>query len=67
MFADKKNNQIQLLYLTLLDDPWEHIAEYSWGSAALRYLYRRLCGAAHKNVKEIARPIFILQVIKITF
>ncbi|XP_057516734.1 serine/threonine-protein phosphatase 7 long form homolog [Amaranthus tricolor] len=61
LFADKTSNQIQLLYLTLLDDPWERIAEYSWGSAALGYLYRRLCGAAHKNVKEIAGPLVILQ------
>ena len=67
LFADKTNNQIQLLYLTLLDDTWERIAEYSWGSAALGYLYRRLCGAAQKNVKEIAGPIIILQVIKLTF
>ena len=67
LFADKTSNQIQLLYLTLLDDPWERIAEYSWGSAALGYLYRRLCGAAHKNVKEIAGPLVILQVITITF
>ena len=42
LFADKTNNQVQLLHLTLLDDPWERIAEYSWGSATLGYLYRRL-------------------------
>ena len=53
--------------LTLLDDPWERIFEYSWGSAALGYLYRRLCGVAQKNVKEIAEPLAILQVITIKF
>ena len=53
--------------LGVLDDPWERIAEYSWASATLVYLYRRLCGAAHKNVKEIAEPLVILQVITITF
>ena len=37
LFADKTNNQIQLIYLTLLDDPWERIAKYSWGSATLGY------------------------------
>ncbi|XP_057550060.1 protein MAINTENANCE OF MERISTEMS-like [Amaranthus tricolor] len=63
LFVDKTNNQIQLLYLTLLDDTWERIGEYSWGSAALGYLYRRLCGAAQKNVKEIAGPIVILQML----
>ncbi|XP_057548094.1 serine/threonine-protein phosphatase 7 long form homolog [Amaranthus tricolor] len=61
LFADKTNNQIQLQYLTLLDDPWECIAKYSWGFATLGYLYRRLCGAAHKNVEEIAGPLVILQ------
>ena len=67
MFADKKTNQVQLLYLTLHDDPWERIAEYSLGSTALWYLYKKLCGAAKKNVKEIAGPLSILQVITITF
>ena len=69
LFADKTSNQVQLIYLTLLDDSWERIAKYSWGSAALGYLYKRLCGAAKKNVKEIAGPLSILQlqVITITF
>ena len=67
LFADKTSNQVQLLYLKLLDDPWERIAEYSWGSVAVGYLYRRLCGAAQKNVKEIAGPLSILQVTTITF
>ena len=65
LFADKSGNLVQLLYLTLLDAPWEVIAGYSWGSAALGYLYRRLCGASRKNVKEIAGPLIILQVILI--
>ena len=38
LFADKISNQVQLLYLTLLDAPWERIEGYSWGSAALGYL-----------------------------
>ena len=62
-FADKTSSQVQLLYLTLLDAPWERIEEYSWGSATLGYLYRRLCGASKKNVKEMAGPLIILQVI----
>ena len=64
MLIKQTNNQVQLLYSTSLDDPWERIAEYSWGSAALGYLYWRLCGAA----KGIAGPLSILQVITtITF
>ncbi|XP_057522601.1 serine/threonine-protein phosphatase 7 long form homolog [Amaranthus tricolor] len=61
LFSDKIGNWVQLLYLTLLDAPWEVIAGYSWGSAALAYLYRRLCEASRKNVKEIAGPLIILQ------
>ena len=63
LFSEKTGNKVQLLYLTLLDAPWEVISGYSWGSAALAYLYRRLCEASRKNVKEIAGPLIILQVI----
>ncbi|CAO2822900.1 unnamed protein product [Amaranthus hypochondriacus] len=42
LFADKTGSQVQILYLTLLDAPWEGIAGYSWGFAALGYLYRPL-------------------------
>ena len=63
LFVDKTNNQVQLLYLTLLNNPWERIAEYSWGSAALGYLYMRLYGVAKKNVMDIAEPLAILQVL----
>ena len=63
LFSDKIGNRVQLLYLTLLDAPWEVISGYSWGFAALGYLYRRLCDASRKNVKEIAEPLIILQVI----
>ncbi|XP_057550423.1 protein MAIN-LIKE 2-like [Amaranthus tricolor] len=56
-FFDKTSNRVQLLYLTLLDAPWEVISGYSLGSAALAYLYRRLCEASRKNVKKIAGPL----------
>ena len=64
LFTDKTKSQVQFLYLTLLDTPWE-ITGYNCGSTALGYLYRRLCGAFKKNVKEIAGPLIILQVILI--
>ena len=63
LFADTTDSQVQILYLTMLDASWERIAGYSWGSAALGYLYRRLCGASRTNVKEIVGPLVILQVI----
>ncbi|XP_057548033.1 protein MAIN-LIKE 2-like [Amaranthus tricolor] len=61
LFSDKTGNRVQLLYLTLLDAPWEVVSSYSWGSVALAYLYRRLCEASRKNVKEITGPLIILQ------
>ncbi|XP_057521813.1 serine/threonine-protein phosphatase 7 long form homolog isoform X2 [Amaranthus tricolor] len=61
LFYDKTGNRVQLLYLTLLDAPWEVISGYSWGSAALAYMSRRLCEASRKNVKEIVGPLIILQ------
>ena len=63
LFTDKTGNMVQLWYLTLLDASWEVISGYSWGSADLAYLYRRLCEASRKNVKEIAGPLIIFQII----
>ena len=57
LFTNKTSSQVQILYLTLLDAPWKRIAGYSWGSGALAYLYRRLCAASRKNVKEISGAI----------
>ena len=43
LFADKTRSQVHILYLTLLDTPWEPIAGYSWGFGALAYLYTMRC------------------------
>ena len=32
LFADMNSGEIQMLYITLLDQPWERIGSYSWGS-----------------------------------
>ena len=52
-----------VLFADKTDAPWECIAGYIWGSAALGYLYRWLYGVSRRNVKEIARLLVILQVI----
>ena len=49
LFADKTSSQVQMLYLTLTDAPWERIEEYKWGFATLNYLYRRLFGGSKKE------------------
>ncbi|RYR28645.1 hypothetical protein Ahy_B01g052781 isoform A [Arachis hypogaea] len=46
-----------LPYLASLDD----LGRYSWGSAALAWLYRCLCRDTHRNVVNLAGPLQLLQ------
>ncbi|RYR77724.1 hypothetical protein Ahy_A01g002306 [Arachis hypogaea] len=60
LFADKNANRVHLRwlpYLASLDD----LGRYSWGSAALAWLYRCLCRGTNKNVVNLARPLQLLQ------
>ena len=44
LFMDKSANRVSLVPLQLLN-PISNARRYSWGSAALAWLYRQLCGA----------------------
>ncbi|RYR33627.1 hypothetical protein Ahy_A10g048251 [Arachis hypogaea] len=60
LFADKNANRVHLRwlpYLASLDD----LGRYSWGSAALAWLYRCLCRGTNKNVVNLAGPLQLLQ------
>ncbi|RYR28637.1 hypothetical protein Ahy_B01g052781 isoform M [Arachis hypogaea] len=60
LFADKNANRVHLRwlpYLASLDD----LGRYSWGSAALAWLYRCLCRDTHRNVVNLAGPLQLLQ------
>ncbi|XP_025616527.1 serine/threonine-protein phosphatase 7 long form homolog [Arachis hypogaea] len=60
LFADKNTNQVHLRwlpYLASLDD----LGRYSWGSAALAWLYRCLCRGTNRNVVNLAGPLQLLQ------
>ncbi|KAL4306907.1 hypothetical protein AHAS_Ahas16G0225200 [Arachis hypogaea] len=46
-----------LPYVVRLED----MGSYSWGSAALSWLYRCLCHVANKNVVKLAGPLQLLQ------
>ncbi|QHO52363.1 uncharacterized protein DS421_2g38710 [Arachis hypogaea] len=46
-----------LPYLASLDD----LGRYSWGSAALAWLYRCLCRGTNRNVVNLAGPLQLLQ------
>jgi hypothetical protein len=43
LFTDRSGNTISWLVLPLLRLEWDVIGTYSWGSAALAWLYRALC------------------------
>ncbi|RYR11207.1 hypothetical protein Ahy_B05g079676 isoform C [Arachis hypogaea] len=60
LFADKNANRVHLRwlpYLALMDD----LGRYSWGSAALAWLYRCLCHGTNRNVVNVAGPLQLLQ------
>ncbi|RYQ94248.1 hypothetical protein Ahy_B08g089133 [Arachis hypogaea] len=60
LFADKNANRVHLRwlpYLASLDD----LGRYSWGSAALAWLYRCLCRGTNRNVVNLAGPLHLLQ------
>jgi hypothetical protein len=43
LFSDRSRNIMSWLVLLILRLEWDVIATYSWGSAALSWLYRALC------------------------
>ncbi|RYR59335.1 hypothetical protein Ahy_A05g025203 [Arachis hypogaea] len=60
LFADKNANRVHLRwlpYLASLDD----LGRYSWGSAALAWVYRCLCRGTNRNVVNLAGPLQLLQ------
>ncbi|RYQ92857.1 hypothetical protein Ahy_B09g099099 isoform F [Arachis hypogaea] len=60
LFVDKNANRIHLRwlpYLASMDD----LSRYSWGSAALAWLYRCLCRGTNRNVVNLAGPLQLLQ------
>ncbi|XP_021739449.1 serine/threonine-protein phosphatase 7 long form homolog [Chenopodium quinoa] len=61
LFSNKSGSHIQLIYLQLLENNWEGIRDYSWGSACLATLYRHLCRASQRSRWEISGPLIVLQ------
>ncbi|XP_072067037.1 serine/threonine-protein phosphatase 7 long form homolog [Arachis hypogaea] len=56
LFMDKSANRVHLRWLPFvarLDD----MGSYSWGTAALAWLYRCMCRVANRNVTNLARPL----------
>ena len=61
IFADRSASRVSLLFLPLLED-LDNPTQYSRGSAALAWLYRKLCGATEITTRQIGGAIHVLQI-----
>ena len=59
-FADKSGEKVHLMFLPFLED-FDAARWYSWGSAALTWLYRELCRATDPNACDIAGALILMQ------
>ena len=60
LFMDKSADQVSLLTLPLFN-PMSNARQYSWGSAALAWLYKQLCSASKKDVMQIEGALLLVQ------
>ena len=60
LFMDKSADQVSLLTLPLFN-PISNARQYSWGSAALAWLYRQLCSASKKDAMQIGGALLLVQ------
>ncbi|RYR59584.1 hypothetical protein Ahy_A05g025484 [Arachis hypogaea] len=60
LFADKSGNRIHIRWLPYVAR-LEEMDGYSWGSAALAWLYRCMCRVANRHVVKLAGPLQLLQ------
>ncbi|XP_050245267.1 serine/threonine-protein phosphatase 7 long form homolog [Quercus robur] len=60
LFMDKFGERISIRYLQFFD-PISNGKKYSWGSAALSWLYRHLCNASEKTAKQIGGALLLVQ------
>ncbi|RYR35239.1 hypothetical protein Ahy_A10g050386 [Arachis hypogaea] len=60
LFGDKSGNRIHIRWLPYVAR-FEEMGSYSWGSAALAWLYRCMCRVANRHVVKLAGPLQLLQ------
>ncbi len=58
-FADKSGEKVHLMFLSFLED-FDVAGRYSWGSAALAWLYRELCRATDSNSCDIVGALILV-------
>ncbi|CAO2164020.1 unnamed protein product [Urochloa humidicola] len=49
LFPDSSGNTISWMWLDVIGHDWESLRTYSWGLAALSWLYRQLCEACRRT------------------
>jgi hypothetical protein len=49
LFPDGSGNTVSNMWLAILQEDWEQIGQYSWGSEVLAWLYRQLCEASRRS------------------
>ena len=64
LFPDGSGNTISWMILPILGQQWENIAQYSWGSATLAWMYRQLCDACRRiaNDSNLGGCAYLLQI-----
>lgn len=60
VFLDKYGDRVHLMWLEFMPN-LRNPRKYSWGSAALSWLYRQLCNATDKKAKQIGGPLILVQ------
>ncbi|KAL0012595.1 hypothetical protein SO802_007703 [Lithocarpus litseifolius] len=60
LFMDKSGERHNIMYLQFFN-PISNGKKYSWGSAALSWLYRHLCKASEKTAKQIGGAVLLVQ------
>ncbi|KAK9988184.1 hypothetical protein SO802_028423 [Lithocarpus litseifolius] len=59
LFMDKSGERHNIMYLQFFN-PISNGKNYSWGSAALSWLYRHLCKASEKTAKQIGGVVLLV-------
>lgn len=61
LFNNKNPNRVNLMFLPLIVNLYR-VGIYSWGSACLTWLYRKLCRTTNSRVSKLGRALYILQI-----
>ena len=60
LFMDKFDERLSIMYLQFFN-PINNGQNYSWGSVAQSWLYKRLCKASEKTTKQIGGALLLVQ------